>query len=69
MVLSMARGVAKKVIDIFNDKVLEDKSRLKVATRLLEDRAKVWWESLKGRSYTRWTCLEIQREFNEQYYT
>lgn len=42
MVLSMARGVAKKVIDIFNDKVLEDELRLKVATRLLEGRAKVW---------------------------
>lgn len=51
----VAKEYLKRITATFNDMVLEDDLRVKVATRLLKDRARVWWENLKGRSYTRLT--------------
>lgn len=38
----------KRVIATFNDMALEEELSLKVATRLLEGKARVWWESLRA---------------------
>lgn len=43
--------------------VLEDELRLKVTARLFKDRARVWWESLKGRSNVALSWSNFQKEF------
>ncbi|XP_039119002.1 proline-rich protein 36-like [Dioscorea cayenensis subsp. rotundata] len=65
----VAKEWLKRVIATFDDMVLEEDLRLKVATRLLEGRARVWWESLKGRSRVVLSWSDFQREFDEEYYT
>lgn len=64
-----AKEWLKRVIATFDDMVLNDELRLKVATRLLEGRARVLWDNLKSRSRTVLTCLEFQEEFDEEYST
>ncbi|XP_039131783.1 uncharacterized protein LOC120268440 [Dioscorea cayenensis subsp. rotundata] len=43
--------------------------RLRVATRMLDGRARIWWESLKSRSFGQVTWSDFLREFDEEYYT
>ncbi|XP_039143934.1 uncharacterized protein LOC120281061 [Dioscorea cayenensis subsp. rotundata] len=65
----VAKEWLKQVIATFDDMVLEEELRLKVATRLLDSRARVWWESLKGHFYDVLSWSEFHREFDEEYYT
>ncbi|WRX26119.1 Retrotransposon gag domain - like 10 [Theobroma cacao] len=43
--------------------------KLKVATRLLEKRARTWWSSIKSRSITSLIWTDFLQEFDGQYYT
>ncbi|KAH7691842.1 Retroviral ribonuclease H protein [Dioscorea alata] len=65
----VAKEWLKRVIATFDDMVLDEVLRLKVATRLLEGIARVWWESLRGRSHVALTWPDFQNEFDEEYYT
>lgn len=65
----VAKEWLKRVIATFDNMVLEDEPRLQVATRLLEGRARVWWESLKGHSHVALSWSDFQKEFDEVYYT
>lgn len=66
---SRALAVHTRAKGCVNDTVLEDELRRNVSTRLLERRARVWWESLKRHSRTASTWLEFQEEFDKEYYT
>ncbi|XP_017979859.1 PREDICTED: uncharacterized protein LOC108662790 [Theobroma cacao] len=48
---------------------LEDEMKLMVATKLLEKRARIWWNSVKSRSTTPLTWSNFLQEFDGQYYT
>lgn len=58
----------KRMIVTIDDMSLGTEMRLRVATRLLEGRAQIWWESLKSRSFGQVTSLDFLREFDEEYY-
>ncbi|XP_039117955.1 uncharacterized protein LOC120253788 [Dioscorea cayenensis subsp. rotundata] len=47
----IAKEWVKRVIATFDDMSLGGETRLVVATRLLEAGARIWWESLKSRSF------------------
>ncbi|XP_039115300.1 uncharacterized protein LOC120250538 [Dioscorea cayenensis subsp. rotundata] len=65
----IAKEWVKRVIATFDDMSLGGETRLRVATRLLEGRARIWWESLKSRSFGQVTWSDFLREFDEEYYT
>ncbi|EOY31713.1 Gag protease polyprotein [Theobroma cacao] len=46
------------------DMRLEDEMKLIVATRLLEKRARTWWNSVKSRSTILLTWSDFLREFD-----
>ncbi|EOX99993.1 Gag protease polyprotein [Theobroma cacao] len=48
---------------------LDDDMKLMVATRLLEKRARTWWNSVKSHSATPQTWSDFLREFDGQYFT
>ncbi|EOY13519.1 Gag protease polyprotein, putative [Theobroma cacao] len=47
----------------------DDDMKLMVATRLLENRACTWWDSVKSRSTTPQTWSDFLRKFDEEYET
>ena len=48
---------------------LDDDLNLKVATRLIDKSATIWWDNLKLRTPTLVTWDIYVQEFNEQFYT
>ncbi|XVF07246.1 hypothetical protein REPUB_Repub06bG0122200 [Reevesia pubescens] len=64
----VAKNWLKRVTNTVNDMGLDDESKLKVATRLLEQSATTWWENLKLRSPTPLTWDDFIREFNNEYF-
>ncbi|EOY08615.1 Gag protease polyprotein [Theobroma cacao] len=48
---------------------LKDDMKLMVATRLLEKRARTWWNLVKSRFTTPLTWSNFLQEFDDQYYT
>ncbi|WRX23681.1 Retrotransposon gag domain - like 10 [Theobroma cacao] len=58
-----------QVSETLNDMRLDDDMKLMVATRLLEKRARTWWNSMKSRSTVPSTWSDFLREFDGQYYT
>ncbi|WRX23776.1 Retrotransposon gag domain - like 10 [Theobroma cacao] len=56
-------------LETLNDMRLEDDMKLMVATRLLEKKARTWWNSVKSHFTTPPTWLDFLREFDGQYYT
>ncbi|EOY16470.1 Gag protease polyprotein [Theobroma cacao] len=57
------------VSETLSDMRLDDDMKLMVATRLLEKRARTWWNSVKSRSATPQTWSDFLREFDGQYFT
>ena len=51
------------------DMELDDTHKLRVATRLLDQSAAIWWENLKLRTTVPITWELFVREFNDKYYT
>ncbi|EOX99639.1 Gag protease polyprotein [Theobroma cacao] len=58
-----------QVSETLNDMRLEDDMKLMVVTRLLEKRARTWWNSVKSRFTTPPTWSDFLRELDGQYYT
>ena len=65
----VAKQWLKKVVATFDDMSLVDELKLKVAIRLLDKRASVWWENLRSRAHTQLTWTDFLKEFDEEYYT
>ena len=61
----VAKYWIKKVSDTMVDMELEDTLKLRVATRLLDQSAAIWWENLKLRTFVPITCELFVREFND----
>lgn len=55
------------MIATFNYMSLGLEMRHRVATRLLESRAQIWWERLKTRSFGQVTWSDFLQEFDEEY--
>ena len=51
------------------DMELEDRLKLKVATKLMDKSAATWWDNLKLRTSIPITWDLFVQEFNDQYYT
>ncbi|EOY04213.1 Gag protease polyprotein [Theobroma cacao] len=64
-----AKDWINQVSETLSDMRLEDEMKLIVATRLLEKRARTWWNSVKSRSTILLTWSDFLREFDSQYYT
>ena len=65
----MAKNWIKKVLYTVVDMELEDTLKLRVATRLLDQNAAIWWENLKLRTSIPIILELFVQEFNDQYYT
>ena len=65
----MAKDWINQVSETLSDMGLDDDMKLLVATRLLEKRARTWWNSVKSRSTTPQTWPDFLREFDGQYFT
>ena len=61
----VAKNWIKKVSDTMVDMELEDTLKLRVATRLLDQSATIWWENLKLRTSVPITWELFVREFND----
>ena len=48
---------------------LDDELKLRVATRLIDKSAAIWWDNLKLRTLTPIIWNLFVQEFNEQFYT
>ena len=59
----------KRVSNILTDIELDNELKLRVATRLLDKSAIVWWDNMKLCSPTPVTWNNFVRKFNKQYYT
>ncbi|WRX10265.1 Reverse transcriptase domain - like 10 [Theobroma cacao] len=66
---TMAKDWINQVLETLSDIRLDDDMKLMVATRLLEKRARTWWNSVKSRSTTSQTWFDFLREFDGQYFT
>ncbi|KAH7685678.1 Zinc finger CCHC-type protein [Dioscorea alata] len=64
-----AKEWLKRLLATFEDMGIEDELKLKVAVRLLENRARIWWETLKDRTDAPLTWSDFLHEFDEEYYT
>ena len=64
-----AKNWLKRVSDTLTNMELDDKLKLKVATRLIKKSVATWWDNLKLRSIGPVTWNLFVQEFNEQYYT
>ncbi|WRX12108.1 Retrotransposon gag domain - like 10 [Theobroma cacao] len=66
---TVAKDWINQVSETLSDMRLDDDMKLMVATRLLEKRARTWWNSVKSRSTTPQTWSDFLREFDDQYFT
>ncbi|WRX21068.1 Retrotransposon gag domain - like 10 [Theobroma cacao] len=66
---TVAKDWINQVSETFSDMRLDDDIKLMVATRLLEKRARTWWNSVKSCSITPQTWSDFLREFDGQYFT
>ncbi|EOY13861.1 Gag protease polyprotein [Theobroma cacao] len=66
---TVAKDWINQVSETLSDMRLDDDMKLMVATRLLEKRARTWWNSVKSRSTTPQTWPDFLREFDGQYFT
>ncbi|EOY26216.1 Gag protease polyprotein [Theobroma cacao] len=66
---TVAKDWINQVSETLSDMKLNDDMKLMVATRLLEKRARTWWNSVKSRSATPQTWSDFLREFDGQYFT
>ncbi|EOX93975.1 Gag protease polyprotein [Theobroma cacao] len=64
-----AKDWINQVSETLSDMRLDDDMKLMVATRLLQKRARTWWNSVKSRSATAQTWSDFLREFDGQYFT
>ena len=64
-----AKNQLKRVFDTLTDMELDDELKLRVATRLIDKSAAMWWDNLKLRSTALVTWDYFVHELNEQYYT
>ncbi|EOY32140.1 Gag protease polyprotein [Theobroma cacao] len=64
-----AKDWINQVLETLSDMRLEDEMKLIVAMRLLEKRARTWWNSVKSSSIILLTWSDFLREFDSQYYT
>ena len=65
----VAKNWLKKISNTMIDMELEDDFKLKVATRLMDKSAAIWWENLKLCTSVPITWELFVRKFNDQYYT
>ena len=65
----MAKNWLKKITNTMIDMELEDRLKLKVATKLMDKSAATWWDNLKLRTSIPITWDLFVQEFNDQYYT
>ncbi|WRX11508.1 Reverse transcriptase domain - like 10 [Theobroma cacao] len=66
---TVAKDWINQVSETLSDMRLDDDMKLMVATRLLENRARTWWNSVKSRSTTPQTWSDFLKEFDGQYFT
>ncbi|EOY08575.1 Gag protease polyprotein [Theobroma cacao] len=66
---TVAKDWINQVSETLSDMGLDDDMKLMVATRLLEKRARTWWNSVKSRSATPQTWSDFLKEFDGQYFT
>ncbi|EOY31685.1 Uncharacterized protein TCM_038736 [Theobroma cacao] len=66
---TVAKDWINQVSETLSDMGLDDDMKLMVAMRLLEKRARTWWNSVKSRSATPQTWSDFLREFDGQYFT
>ncbi|XP_017972677.1 PREDICTED: uncharacterized protein LOC108661200 [Theobroma cacao] len=66
---TVAKDWINQVSETLSDMRLDDDLKLMVATRLLEKRARTWWNSVKSRSTTLQIWSDFLREFDGQYFT
>ena len=65
----VARNWLKRVSDTLTDMKLNDELMFKMATRLIDKSAAIWWDNLKLRTPAPITRNLFVQEFNEQFYT
>ncbi|EOY19000.1 Gag protease polyprotein [Theobroma cacao] len=61
---TVAKDWINQVSETLSDMGLDDDMKLMVATRLLEKRARTWWNSVKSRSATPQIWSDFLREFD-----
>ncbi|EOY08397.1 Gag protease polyprotein [Theobroma cacao] len=66
---TVAKDWINQVSETLSDIGLDDDMKLMVATRLLEMRARTWWNSVKSRFATPQIWSDFLREFDGQYFT
>ncbi|WRX30998.1 Retrotransposon gag domain - like 10 [Theobroma cacao] len=66
---TVAKDWINQVLETLFDMRLDDDMKLMVATRLLENRAHTWRNSVKSRSTTPQTWSDFLREFDGHYFT
>ncbi|WRX30363.1 hypothetical protein QQP08_022850 [Theobroma cacao] len=66
---TVAKDWINQVSETLSDMRLDYDMKLMVATRLLEKRARTWWNSVKSRSTTPQTWSNFLKEFDEEYET
>ena len=61
----MAKNWLKKILDTMIDMELEDNLKLRVATRLMDKSATIWWDNLKLRTSVPITWELFIQDFND----